>query len=258
MALSLLPLFAVTALLYAAVGFGGGSTYSALLVLSDTDYRLLPSIALACNIIVVSGGVWRFSRSGALKIRRLWPFLLTSVPAAWLGGRLVISETVFIGLLGTVLLLSGARLLTLKATPQNSEPSAHIPPSHSGFGLVAGAAIGYLAGLVGIGGGIFLAPLLYLINWGNARQIAAACSLFILVNSLSGLGGQLTKLDDLSLLQSALGYWPLLIAVLIGGQLGSWLGSARLNPVWMRRLTAILILYVALRLLWRFATILLG
>ncbi len=250
MSWTLIPLFAVTALLYAAVGFGGGSTYAALLVLSGTDYRLLPSLALACNIVVVTGGVWRFSKVGALEARRLVPYLVTSVPAAWLGGRMVISETVFIGLLGSVLLLSGLRLLTLhtdRAQPVTQAP--HLP--HWPLGLCIGAGIGFLAGLVGIGGGIFLAPLLYLTGWGSARQIAAACSLFILVNSLSGLAGQLTKLGDLALLHSALTYWPLLLAVCIAGQFGSWLGSRRLEAIWMRYLTALLVLYVAIRLLWR-------
>lgn len=105
--------------------------------------------------------------------------------------------------------------------------------------------------MVGIGGGIFLAPILYLMKWGTARQIAAACSLFILVNSLSGLAGQLTKLSDLAILGSALPYWPLLISVFVGGQIGSWIGSDRLNANWMKRLTAALILYVAARLLLR-------
>ena len=105
MSLILIALFALTAALYAAVGFGGGSTYNALLVLNGADYRVLPAIALACNIIVVSGGVWRFSRAGEITLARIAPFLLSSVPAAFLGGRLEVSETVFVGLLGGALLL---------------------------------------------------------------------------------------------------------------------------------------------------------
>ena len=245
-----MPLFLVTALLYAAVGFGGGSTYNALLVLTETDYRLLPSIALACNLIVVSGGVWRYGRSGHLRLSPLIPFLAASVPAAWLGGRILISETVFIGLLGLCLLISGLRILSFSPplSMQASSDSARIAWI-TGLGL--GGSIGFIAGLVGIGGGIFLAPVLYLIRWGTERQIAAACSLFILANSLAGLTGQLSKLENLSLLGAALDYWPLLMAVLIGGQIGSWLGATYLPVSWVRRLTGLLILYVALRLLFR-------
>jgi uncharacterized membrane protein YfcA len=245
----LLPvLFFATALLYAAVGFGGGSTYNALLVLYGVDYRILPTIALACNIIVVTGGVWRFSRSGSLSLKRMLPFILTSIPAAWIGGRIPVSEALFIGLLGAALLLSGLRLLLI-TQPSNKSPTEQ--GTNWPVSLSVGAAIGILSGMVGIGGGIFLAPILYLMKWGTARQIAAACSLFILVNSLSGLAGQLTKLNDLAILETALPYWPLLISVFVGGQIGSWIGSDRLNANWMKRLTAALILYVAARLLLR-------
>lgn len=242
-------LFFITAILYAAVGFGGGSTYSALLVLSGTNYLILPAIALACNIVVVSGGVWRFSRAGHLSLKRLAPFVTASIPAAWLGGRMPVSETVFIGLLGGTLLISGLHLLF---APRPSEDTqSPTPATHWPIGLAVGGAIGLLAGIVGIGGGIFLAPILYFLRWGSAKQIAAACSLFILLNSLSGLAGQLTKLADLSLLETAYPYWMLLIAVFSGGQIGSWLGAGKLSPKWMRLMTGLLILYVAVRLLLR-------
>lgn len=243
--------FLVTALLYASVGFGGGSTYNALLVMSGADHRVLPAIALVCNVIVVSGGVWRFSRTGDLSLRRLMPFLAASVPAAWMGGRIPVSETLFIGLLGGALLLSGVHLAFQKgAETETREPVAQ-SRNHRLFAAGIGGAIGLLSGIVGIGGGIFLAPVLYLMRWGRPRQIAAASSLFILVNSLSGLAGQLMKLQDLALLSLAAPYWPLPIAVLIGGQAGSWLAGDKLDPGIIRRLTALLILYVAARLLWR-------
>jgi len=243
--------FLVTALLYASVGFGGGSTYNALLVMSGADYRVLPAIALVCNVIVVSGGVWRFSRTGDLSLKRLMPFLAASVPAAWIGGRIPVSETLFIGLLGGALLLSGLHLAFQRnadaETPGDPTQSRKRPILAAGVG----GAIGLLSGIVGIGGGIFLAPVLYFMRWGRPRQIAAASSLFILVNSLSGLTGQLMKLQDMALLALAAPYWPLPIAVLIGGQAGSWLAGYKLDPALIRRLTALLILYVAARLLWR-------
>lgn len=239
--------FLITAGLYASVGFGGGSTYNALLAIAKVDYRLLPAIALTCNVIVVTGGVFRFWRQGILEVKPALPFLITSVPAAWTGGRLSVSETVFIGLLGLALLLSGIRLAlnnTLQAAHLNNDIPVLTP-------YVAGGLIGFLSGLVGVGGGIFLAPVLYFLRWNTPRKIAAMCSLFILANSLSGLTGQLMKLNDLSLIKEAVEFWPLALAVLLGGQIGSWAASQHFQPVFIKRLTSVLILYVAARLLIR-------
>lgn len=247
-------LFFMTALLYACIGFGGGSTYNALLVLNETEYRIIPLIALTCNIIVVSGGVWHFSRHKHIKIVQILPWVILSIPAAWLGGYIKIPETVFIGVLGCALLLSGIKMLwpekeAFSLRSQNRSALAGsplIPP-------VIGASLGFLAGMTGIGGGIFLAPVLHLLRWSEPKNIAGICSLFILVNSLSGLIGQGMKLGSTGLLASAVGsYWYLLPAVLIGGQIGSWLGSSRINVGAVKNLTALLILYVAVRLLWRF------
>lgn len=242
--------FLVTAIVYAAIGFGGGSTYSALLSLNGTDYRILPVITLACNVIVVSGGIWRFSREGILPLRRLAPFLAASIPAALIGGRLPVAEIVFVGLLGAALLLSGLRLLVQAKEDLTGpgETDISLP-----LALGTGGAIGLLSGIAGIGGGIFLAPLLYRMKWGQPRTIAAACSLFILANSLSGMGGQILKLQAGPLMSSAAAYWPLLLSVLIGGQIGSWLAAQGLSQFWIKRMTSVLILYVALRLLWRWA-----
>lgn len=246
----LAPLFAITAFLYALVGFGGGSTYSALLVLAETDYRLLPTIALTCNIVVVIGGTLRFYQKQQISLRRVIPFILTSIPAALIGGRLPISETIFISLLAAALFLSGIRLLAFQpSAPSSNDLETSGPTFNQALGI--GGAIGFISGLVGIGGGIFLAPILYLTRWGTAPQIAGACSLFILVNSVSGLIGQVSKLADLSLLEMALPYWPLIIAVFVGGQIGSRIASSKLEPDWMRWLTAILILFVSVRLIWR-------
>lgn len=244
-------LFALTALLYASVGFGGGSTYNALLVLHGTDYRVLPAIALLCNIIVVAGGTWRFARAGHFGFRRVLPWIAVSIPAAWLGGRLPISEAVFVGALGGSLLIAGVRLAAERGAAIEAAAVRERPPA---VAFAVGGGIGFLSGLVGIGGGIFLAPVLYLLRWGTPREIAGTCSLFILVNSLSGLAGQLTKLGDLGAMTLAWDYWALFPAVLIGGQIGSRLASARIPPVLIKRLTALLILYVAVRLLWRWWT----
>lgn len=247
-------LFFITALLYACVGFGGGSTYNALLILSDIDYSILPFIALICNIIVVSGGVWHFSRYKHIKMRDVLPWVVFSVPAAWIGGYIEVPEVAFIGILGGALLLSAIKMLwpEKEIFPMQSQKdyalakSCFIPP-------VIGAVLGFLAGITGIGGGIFLAPVLHLLRWSDSKNIAGTCSLFILVNSLSGLVGQSMKLESMGLLTATIStYWYLFPTVLVGGQIGSWLGSSRINVGAVKKLTAILILYVSIRLIWRF------
>jgi len=245
---ALAALFFVVALLYGAAGFGGGSTYNALLVLAGADYRAVPVIALACNILVVSVGSWRFTRSGHVLWRRIWPLFTLSVPAAWIGGRLVVAETVFIGLLASALLGAGLLMLWQPLWEREAPPrvrSRWLEPA-------AGGLLGFLAGMVGIGGGIFLAPLLYMMRWGPPKAIAGACAVFILANSISGLGGQLAKGSGGSAFETLAAHWPLFPAVLAGGLIGSTLGSGRLDPKYVRILTALLILYVAIRLAIRF------
>ena len=246
----LAALFFLTALLYASVGFGGGSTYTALLVISGTDYRLVPVLALTCNILVVSGNVWRYRRAGLIDFKKIWPLIIISVPAAWLGGRMHISETLFIGLLWAALLFAGTRLLLNRQTPDiaatSKKRAVWLSP-------LIGGGIGFYAGLVGIGGGIFLAPVLHFMRWGSAKHIAAACSLFILVNSMSGIWGQMMKLGDLLIIDQTLAYWPILPAVIIGGLIGNHIGITRLSDTLLKRLTGGLIVFVALRLAWRWA-----
>jgi uncharacterized membrane protein YfcA len=241
-------LFLVTAMVYAAVGFGGGSTYAALLVLAGADYRTVPVVALACNVIVVSVGSWRFARAGHVAWRRIWPLFVLSIPFAWLGGRIVVAETVFVGLLAASLLAAG--LLMLWQPSWERRPRA--APRGRWLEPVAGGALGFLAGLVGIGGGIFLAPLLYMLRWGPPKAIAGTSAVFILANSLAGLAGQLAKGSGGAGGAALAAHWPLYPAVLLGGLVGSTLGSGRLDPKYVRILTALLILYVAARLGIRF------
>ena len=164
--------FFITAILYAAVGFGGGSTYNALLVLVDIDYRILPSIALFCNIIVVSGGTDQFSRAGHVDLKRIMPWIITSIPAAWIGGYLNISEILFIGLLGFSLLAASIRMFWIKG--DEHIPSPPFINRYNVLQPLIGVGLGFLAGLVSIGGGIFLAPVLHLLRWDNTRKIAGA------------------------------------------------------------------------------------
>ncbi len=237
-------LFGLTALLYASVGFGGGSTYTALLMAGGADYRIVPLVALTCNILVVSGNSLRYAHQRLIRWNKLWPLLTLSVPAAWLGGRWVVSETLFIGLLWIALLLAGLRLLLAK--PAIDTVDDHPIAIWQSAGI--GACIGFYSGLVGIGGGIFLAPILHAMRWGNAKAIATACSLFILVNSVAGFAGQWTKLASLEYLPDALTYWPVLPAVVAGGFIGNRFGVFNLSQMLIKRLTALLILSVAIRL----------
>ena len=236
--------FLVTALLYASVGFGGGSTYAALLALSGLDYRLLPLVALACNIVVVAGGTIRFARAGVTPWRRAGLLIALGAPAAFLGGLTPTKEATFLLLLGISLVLTSmAMLVPLRAA------SGDAPTRAVRFMPLLAVPLGYLAGLVGIGGGIFLAPFLHLARWHGAREIAATASLFILVNSLFGLGGQMLKNGPEAFATAFGASLPLLIAVVVGGQIGSLL-AVRVLPVrWIRWLTALLVMVVGVRLL---------
>lgn len=238
-------LFFVVALLYALVGFGGGSSYLALMALFNVPYEQMPFLALICNVIVVTGGVFHFNRQGLIPWKMLRPLIVTSVPFSYLGASLPIPKDVFLLLLGLSLVAAGLRLLI---SWQPSSP-LQLQPMNTSLGLGFGAGLGLLSGLVGIGGGIFLAPIVLLKRWATPKQTAALCSTFILLNSLSGLVGHVLRIQQWEGLG---GYWPLTIAVLAGGQMGSLIGSRRLPALWVRQLTAGLVLLVGVRCLFRF------
>jgi uncharacterized membrane protein YfcA len=236
--------FALVALIYASVGFGGGSTYTALLGLWGVDYKLIPIIALLCNIIVVTGGSVRFVRADLVTWPKVVPLLMVSAPLAFIGGLVPLKQWLFLMILGGALLLSAIALIaqTDKMAPRKLPRSVL---------LLISAAVGLLAGLSGIGGGIFMAPVLHLIRWADGRRIAAFASLYILINSIAGLAGQIIKAGPQSLADPATEYWPLMIAVFVGGQLGSMLGMRFLTPRLLRTMTALLVGYAAIRLLWQ-------
>ena len=179
------------------------------------------------------------------------------MPLAWIGGRLAVPEAAFVGLLAASLLAAGLAMLAPAPRRAAALGAAALPaPAMRLHEPALGGGLGLLSGVVGIGGGIFLAPVLHLTRWAEARAVAGTAALFILVNSLAGLAGQLTKLSASGgNAHDALAYWPLLLAVIVGGQVGSRLGAEILPPVLLRRLTAALVLLVGVRLLFRFASL---
>ena len=236
-------LFILTATLYSSVGFGGGSTYLALLLLWGVPYFIFPLIALCCNIIVVSGNCFNYIRVGNLNLKLLGPYLIGSIPFAYIGGSLPVEKKLFEILLFLVLAVAGLLLLfKFKSYDDDEGNYKKVPIIVS---IIIGSLLGFISGIVGIGGGIFLSPILFLIRAGKPKHIITAASLFILINSLSGIIGQLTK--NVVLIEIS-NYWFLLLAVLVGGQLGNFLNLKILPTRILALVTAALVLFVAVRM----------
>ena len=236
-------LFFVTALIYSSVGFGGGSTYLAILLIWGVPYTIFPVIALVCNIIVVSGNSINFIRSKNINFNLLFPYLIGSIPFAFIGGSITIEKSLFEILLFCVLLVAGIFLLI--ESKSFNEEKIKINQIPRLISISIGSIIGFMSGLVGIGGGIFLSPLLFLMKAGYPRHITSSASLFILINSIFGIAGQLTK-DQV--LNQVTNYWPLFLAVLIGGQIGSLLNIKFLSNKILALLTSFLVIFVAIRM----------
>ena len=240
---SLAILFLATAILYSSVGFGGGSTYLALLLIWGVPYFIFPVIALSCNIIVVSGNCFNYIRAGNLNFKLLIPYLIGSIPLAFIGGSLPIEKRLFEILLFLVLSAAGILLLlNFKSYDDEEENYRKIPIPVS---ILIGGVLGFISGIVGIGGGIFLSPILFLIRAGRPKHIVTTASLFILINSVFGIFGQLTKNAVINEIPN---YWYLLVAVLIGGQLGNFLNLKIFPTRILALVTAILVIFVALRM----------
>jgi uncharacterized membrane protein YfcA len=236
-------LFLTTAVLYSSVGFGGGSTYLALLLIGGIPYFIFPVIALCCNIIVVSGNCFNYIRAGNLNIRLLIPYLIGSIPLAFIGGSLPIEKRLFEILLFLVLSTAGILLLlNFKSYDDKKENYIKIPIPVS---ILIGGTLGFISGIVGIGGGIFLSPILFLIRAGRPKHIITTASLFILINSISGIIGQLTKNAVLAEISN---YWYLFAAVLVGGQLGNFLNLKIFPTRILVLITAILVVFIAVRM----------
>ena len=236
-------LFFVTAILYASVGFGGGSTYLAILLIWNIPYHIFPVIALICNIFVVSGNSFNYIKAGNLNLKLLIPYLIGSIPLAFIGGSLPIEKNIFEIFLFTVLTIAGSLLLiNFKSYDDNESTYRNIPIFIS---ILIGGLLGFVSGVVGIGGGIFLSPILFLIKAAKPKHIITAASLFILINSISGVIGQLTKNIVLSDISS---YWYLFLIVIIGGHIGNFLNLKIFPTRFLALITSVLVLFVAIRI----------
>ena len=236
-------LFLITAILYSSVGFGGGSTYLALLLIWDIPYYIFPLIALICNIIVVSGNSINYVRAGNHNFKLLIPFLIGSIPLSFIGGTLLINKEIFEILLFLVLSIAG--LLLFINNKSYIDKNIIVKKLNSFFSILIGSVLGLISGIVGIGGGIFLSPILFLLKADKPKNIVTTASLFILVNSIFGVLGQLTKA---TLLNEILLYIPLFLVVLIGGLFGNYLNLKMFSTRLLALITSALVLFVSIRM----------
>ena len=237
-------LFFAAALLYSSVGHGGGSGYLAAMALLGMPPAMMRPTALVMNLGVAAISLYKFARAGGFNWRLFLPFALTSVPMAFVGGRIQLPVAWFGVLVGIVLLFSAVRLFT-ETLQRGSQARGVRGPPPIAVALLVGAGIGLLSGLTGVGGGIFLSPLVVLMGWGTVRDSAAPTAAFILVNSASGLVGLLTRQPALP---EALPYW--VAAVLVGGLIGATLGSRRLGNTGLRRALAAVLLVAGAKMVF--------
>ncbi len=235
--------FFITAIIYSSVGFGGGSTYLALLLIWEIPYYIFPVIALICNIIVVSGNSFNYIRTGNLNLNILIPYLIGSIPFAFLGGSIKIDKEIFEIILFLILSTAGLLLFFNSNSYEDNNFVPNIIPKY--ISIPIGSLLGLVSGIVGIGGGIFLSPILFLLKAGYSRQIITSASLFILINSISGVLGQLTKQN---VVKDIWDFWPLFILVFLGGQIGNFLNLKFLSNRLLAIITSGLVLFVAIRI----------
>ncbi len=231
----------LSAALYSSVGHGGGSGYLAVMALFSIAPAVMRPAALVLNVAVSSIALVAFARRGAFSWRVLWPFAVAAVPCAFVGGRMVLPGLAYKPILALVLLISAAQLVRPTTRPVN-DPALR-PPLAPALGV--GAGIGLLAGVTGIGGGVFLSPVLLLNRWAATRTTAGVSAAFILLNSLSGLAGQLTSVAAIP--SASLAIWA--PCAIVGGLAGSRFGSRRANPTTIYRLLAVVLIVAAAKLL---------
>jgi hypothetical protein len=229
----------LVALLYSSVGHAGASGYIAVMSLFGMAPEEIRPTALTLNILVASIATWQFGRARHFSWPLFWPFALLAVPLAFLGGHLKLPAKLFAMLVGLVLLLSASQLIL--RPPREGEPRAPSRP----IALITGAGIGLLSGLTGTGGGIFLTPLLIFLRWARITTAAGVSAPFILLNSVAGLSGRLSSTNDLPEL-----ILPLVVAVIVGGSVGSYVGSRRLPHLAIKRLLAAVLTIAGAKLIF--------
>ncbi len=230
------------AVLYSAVGNAGASGYLAVMALAGVSPSIMRPTALILNILVATVATIRFAQVGAVSWRTLWPFALGSIPLAFIGGRIHLSEAIYAPIVAVILLAAAVQLLrsSWQVSPLHEEPDS--APTVSA--VVAGSGIGLLSGLTGTGGGIFLGPLLLFTGWATPRETAGISAAFILLNSLAAVAGNLTSVRSLP---AALPVWA--TAAVLGSLLGTELGSRKLGSVGLQRLLALVLAIAAIKLL---------
>jgi uncharacterized protein len=227
------------AFLYSSVGHAGASGYIAVMSLFGLSPVMIKPIALALNILVAGITSWQFWRSGHFSWRSFWPFALLSIPFAFLGGYLNVSTQIFKVIVGIILLFSAARFVS------HSPPEGVIKAPDRSIALTAGAGLGFMAGLTGTGGGIFLTPLLLLKQWATVKSAAAVSALFILVNSIAGLVGNFKSSGSFPAFTVFFA-----VSAILGGTIGSTLGSHRFAPILIKRLLAVVLTIAGLKLIF--------
>lgn len=237
---------AVIAFLYSSVGFGGATGYLAAMTLFGLPPLTMASAALALNILVASISFISYYRAGHLERCLLWPFLITSIPAAFLGGYFKLNDQIYYTLLYAVLTFVAIRLLFFST--RNRASKTHFQPPPLWVALLTGLGIGLLSGMVGIGGGIFLSPVIILAGWGSPKQSSAVAAAFIVLNSVSGLVGRLIG-GNFVLGASGMALIPF---GLVGALGGSWLGAQRLSSLSLRRALGVVMSFAVTNYWWKF------
>lgn len=234
----LLGVFVVAAL-YSSVGHAGASGYIAVMSLMSLSPMMIKPTALSLNILVASITTWQFYRAGHFSWKLFWPFAILAVPLAFVGGHMALPVHVFKILLGLVLIFSATRLL------MSAKQAIAVKDAPRAQAIVAGGGIGLLSGLTGTGGGIFLTPLLIFMGWAEAKRAAAVSALFVLMNSISGLAGNIAATKSLPPYIISM-----LIAVALGGTLGAYMGSQRIESAAIKKLLAVVLLIAGLKLIF--------
>jgi hypothetical protein len=233
----------VVAILYSSAGFGGASGYLLSMSFFDIPTNVMSSAALMLNIFVSTVSFTSYFRAGHFRWKLLVPFLIASIPAAFLGGTVKLSEQTYTNLLYIVLTYLACRMILFPTLAE--KPDWAPRPVPLWLALTSGAAIGLLSGMIGIGGGIFLSPLIILSGWGNSKQAAASAGAFIAINSISGMVGRITN-HTFSLGEFGI---PLLVVGLLGALIGSQLGAVKFSGTGVRRALG-LILIIAVGTYW--------